>query len=207
LRVHSRCLEIIADEVQNCASLEKVYGKEIGDIHPAPCHEVHVQSILFAGLRASGYFTMAGANYFDDRSSPHRQVDLAVWLSDVPTWLYLEIKECEPQGGRGKVLEDARKLKEGDKSNNPRDQLRAVLAYGFKYGKPSTIRYQAKFEKVSKELEEEWKFEKIAIDHRSLAGQTYSCVQVGLWAIGLQEGPHLSGDGTGNPTLSSRGRS
>jgi hypothetical protein len=48
-RIHSRCLEILADEWQNCSSLVAVYDKVIGDIHPAPAREIHVQSVLFAG--------------------------------------------------------------------------------------------------------------------------------------------------------------
>jgi hypothetical protein len=72
-RILDRVTQVIADEVMNCASLVSTYPG-IGVLHPAVGREGHVQSLLFDGLRASGYFTFAEANYFAPKSSS-RQID------------------------------------------------------------------------------------------------------------------------------------
>src|SRR5260221_7855009 len=77
-RLLDRVTHIIADEELNCASLARTYPK-IGALHPALTREGHVQCLLFAGLRASGYFTLAESYYFLPASA-NRQIDLAVWL-------------------------------------------------------------------------------------------------------------------------------
>jgi hypothetical protein len=181
-RIHTRCLEIIADEVQNCTSLAAVYGAKIGEVHPAPSREVHVQSVLFAGLRASGYFTFAGALY-EMPANNRRQIDLAVWLPDDRRWFYMEVKPCEQQGGFGNVVADAQKLL-SDRPSDPKDRLRGVLAYGFKYPASGQDRYPMKFEKISKRLKP-MGFTRISIDHRDVKGPVYAYVQVGLWVTGL----------------------
>jgi hypothetical protein len=181
-RIHNRCLESISSEVQNCASLASVYGDDLGDIHPAPCREIHVQSVLFAGLRDSGYFTLAGAIYWMP-ANMRRQIDLAVWIPDVRRWFYLEVKPCEQQGGAANVRSDAEKLRD-DRPSDPRDRLRGVLAYGFKYDTAHGDRFPAKFEGISEELRPIG-FAPIAIDSRPLNDTRYPYVQVGLWAIGL----------------------
>src|SRR6202035_2518770 len=89
-RILSRATDTIADEVLNCASIAAVYPG-IGDIHPALCREAHAQSLLFAALRASGYFTLAEGAYFSPATAA-RRIDLTVWLSHVGRWLFLEIK-------------------------------------------------------------------------------------------------------------------
>jgi hypothetical protein len=194
-RIHDRCLDIIADEVQNCASLAEAYGMEVGNIHPAPAREIHVQSVLFAGLRASGYFTLAGSIY-DMPANKRRQIDLAIWLPDVRKWFYLEVKPCEQQGGSSNVIADAEKLK-NDKPADPRDQLRGVLAYGFKYRTRALDRYPAKFEKIGEALEP-MEFRQFGPGHRDLNGGNYRYVQVGMWVIGLDPDAGRSRRATGN---------
>src|SRR5687767_253224 len=94
IRILDRVTHIVADEVLNCSSLTAAYPG-IGELHPAAGREGHGQSLLFAGLRASGYFTLAEANY-SVPGSTSRQIDLALWLPDVQLWFYLEIKPCGP---------------------------------------------------------------------------------------------------------------
>ena len=107
-RILERVTHIIADEVLNCTSLAATYPA-IGDLHPAFGREGHGQCLLFAGLRASGYFTFAEASYFAPTSTS-RQIDLAVWLPDVQRWLYLELKPCGPHWGYQQVIDDAEKF-------------------------------------------------------------------------------------------------
>src|SRR5262249_27966475 len=86
---------------------------------------------MFAGLQASGYLTFATANYFKPASNS-RQIDLAVWLPDLQRWLYLELESCGPHLGYLPVLADAQKLID-DKPTDERDQLRALIVYGFRH--------------------------------------------------------------------------
>jgi hypothetical protein len=122
-RIHARCLDIIAEEVQNCSSLADLYG-ECGNVSPAFRREVHVQSLLFAGLRSSGYFTMAGVDYFH-RDPTSWQVDLAIWLPEALRWFYMELKHCEQQGGYPQALSDRDKFV-ADGPLDERDRLRGL---------------------------------------------------------------------------------
>src|SRR5262249_11502168 len=135
------------------------------------------------GLRASGYFTMAGENYFVPDSTS-RQIDLALWIADERRWLFLEVKPCWQQGGYLKVLEDAKKLTTVDKSRDPRDQLRGILAYGFKWAAGPHDEFPEKYESLSQELGEKG-FTTIGVDKHDLEGPTYPYIQVGLWVTGL----------------------
>jgi hypothetical protein len=180
-RILSRCIEIIADEVLNSASLSALYPM-IGDLHPAVGREVHVQSLLFAGLRSSGYLTFASANYFVPASNS-RQIDLAVWLPDVQRWLYLELEPCGPHFGYLSVLSDARKLIE-DNPTDERDQLRALIVYGFRHPFQKKDGFRTKYERTSAELQR-LDFAEVGITHRPLHGVEYLYVLAGLWALGL----------------------
>lgn len=180
-RILSRSTEIIADEVLNCASLRATY-LAIGDLHPALCREAHVQSLLFAGLRSSGYLTFAEANYFAPASNS-RQIDLAVWLPDVRRWLYLELEPCGPHFGYLPVLADAQKLID-DKPTDDRDQLRGLFVYGFRHPIKERDGFPKKYQEMSGELQQRG-FTEVGIIHRPLEGVEYPYVQAGLWVLGI----------------------
>ena len=154
----------------------------MGTLHPALGREGHMLSLVFAGLRASGYLTFAQASYYTPRSNS-RFIDLAVWLPDASRWLYLELKPCGAQGGFGNVLLDARKLKD-DNPRDPYDQLRGVLAYGFRTESTHQDGFKNKYVDLSKELKLSG-FEEIQIQRRELEGNEYHYVQTGLWCLGL----------------------
>jgi hypothetical protein len=179
-RLLDRVTAIFADEVLNCTSLSKLYPG-IGDLHPAICREGHVQGLLLAGLRASGYYTVAEANYFVP-SSNSRQIDLAVWLPDVARWLYLEVKPCHPLYGYQGVLDDAEKLR-GDSPTDTRDQLRGVLTYGFRGPAIQRDFFPKKYQELGAKLIA-MNFQQIGMACRSLDGTDYSYVQAGLWVLG-----------------------
>jgi hypothetical protein len=180
-RILSRATEIIVDEVLNAASLRAIY-QDIGDLHPAVCREGHMQSLLFAGLRSSGYFTIAEANYFKPMSNS-RQIDLAVWLPDVHRWLYLEIEHCGTQAGYGNAFWDAKQLVE-DSPVDRADQLRAVLVYGFRTQVNRRDDFKDKYEELNAELQKQG-FELIQIQDRLLEGEGFVYVQAGLWVLGV----------------------
>jgi hypothetical protein len=179
MRILDRVTHVVADEVLNCASLVATYP-DIGELHPALGREGHAQSLLFSGLRASGYFTFAEANYATPGSNS-RQIDLAVWLPDNQVWIYLEIKPCGPYWGIQAVLADAEKLV-ADQPTDPRDRLRGVLAFGFRdpVGRDS---FPHKYEDLSTRLQA-LGFREVGTRTRSLEGTTHSYVQAGLWVIG-----------------------
>jgi hypothetical protein len=189
-RILRRANEIIVAEVVNVASLEDVY-KNMGSAdqpdywHPALGREGHIQNLLFAGLRSSGYFTYSQVPYFSTGSS-RRSVDLAVWLPDVHRWLYLELEYLGPQSGLLNVPWDAQKLID-DNPTDPRDQLRAVLAYGFGEKSTQLERFRDKYRiGLSTELKGKG-FEEILIEERDLtSGPQYVRVQAGLWALGVE---------------------
>ena len=177
LRLLDRVTHIIADEVLNCASLARTYP-QVGNLHPALRREGHVQSLLFDGLRASGYFTLAEANYFVPLSAS-RQIDLAVWLPDVLVWFYLEVKPCSPYYGVQPVVWDAQKLID-DKPTDLRDRLRGVLAYGFRDRVKERDGFPQKYKGIITELAP-LGFREVGIQCRSLEGTEYTYVQTGLW--------------------------
>ncbi len=179
LRVLDRITHLIADEVLNTVSLALTYP-EIGDLHPALTREGHVQALLFAGLRGSGYFTIAEANYFMPASAS-RQIDLAVWLPDARLWLYLEVKPCSPHYGYQGVLADAHKLVE-DRPADPRDRLRGALAYGLRHPVKEKDGFPEKYRQLGAELLP-LGFREVGIRRRSLEGADYLSVQAGLWVI------------------------
>jgi hypothetical protein len=179
-RILDRVTHIIADEVLNCSSLTSTYPG-IGDLHPALGREGHGQSLLFAGLRASGYSTFAEANYFAPASNS-RQIDLALWLPDIQLWLYLEVKPCGPYYGYQGVLGDAHKLID-DRPVDRRDWLRGILAYGFRDPVKERDGFPKKYSEITAELAP-LGFREIGIRTRSLEGTGYCYVQAGLWVIG-----------------------
>jgi hypothetical protein len=182
-RILDRVTHIIADEVLNCMSLAATYhDHDIGDLHPALGREGHMESLLFGGLRASGYFTMSQAGYF--AGAPSRQIDLAVWIPDTRAWLYLEIKPCWPDGGNQPVLDDAQRLID-DQTTDRRDRLKAVLAYGFRWPVREPDGFPQKYLDLSAELEQ-MGFSRVGIRCRSLEGTRYLYVQVGLWILNCQ---------------------
>jgi hypothetical protein len=155
----------------------------IGDLHPALGREVHIQSLLFAGLRASGYLTFASANYFKPASNS-RQIDLGVWLPDVKRWLYLELEPCGPHLGYLPVLADAQKLID-DNPKDDQDKLRGLIVYGFRHPvQEERDGFRRKYEEMSSELEQRG-FTKMGITSRSLEGMDYLYVLAGLWVLGL----------------------
>ncbi len=137
-----------------------------------------MQALLFDGLRASGYFTIAEANYFVPASAS-RQIDLAVWLPDARLWLYLEVKPCSPHYGYQGVIADAQKLME-DRPFDPRDRLRGVLAYGFRHPVKEKDGFPEKYQQLGMGLLP-LGFREIGIRRRSLEGTDYLYVQTGLW--------------------------
>ena len=179
-RILDRVTHIVADEVLNCTSLSSTYSG-IGDLHPALGREGHGQSLLFAGLRASGYFTLAEENYFVPTSTS-RQIDLALWLPDVQRWLYLEVKPCGPYWGYQGVIGDAQKLV-NDQPQDARDRLRGVLAYGFRDPVKERDGFPKKYEEIS-EILAPLGFRKVGIRTRKLEGTGFVYVQAGLWVIG-----------------------
>jgi hypothetical protein len=177
-RILDRVTQIIADEVLNCISLAETYPC-MGDLHPAVCREGHMESLLFGGLRVSGYSTISQADYFTGR--PSRQIDLAVWIPDTRAWLYLEIKPCWPDGGCQEVLDDAQRLID-DRTTDPRDRLKGVLAYGFRWPVRDPDGFPAKYEQLGVQLEQ-MGFFTVGIRRRPLEGTRYLYVQAGLWIL------------------------
>jgi hypothetical protein len=162
------------------------------DLQLSVCREAHIGSLLFAGLRASGYFTFAQGSYFVPRANG-RQIDLTVWLPDVQRWLYLEVEPCGTQAGLGCLLPDARKLIEDDPTD-PRDYLRALLVYGFRTPTSHRDMFADKYrERLDTELGQ-LGFRNVDIINRQVDGDpkiTY--VQTGLWVVGelsLLDAPH-----------------
>ena len=185
-RLLTRSAEIIADEVRACVSLTKLYdtiGNLETDLQLSICREAHFGSLLFAGLRASGYFAFAQGNYFRPKA-PGRQIDLTIWLPDVQRWLYMEIEPCGTQAGLGCVPTDAKKLID-DAPTDLRDVLRALLVYGFRTPTSHQDLFRDKFhERLDSELAE-LGFSNIGIVSREVEGDpriTY--VQTGLWVVG-----------------------
>ncbi len=182
----SRATDIITDEVLNCSSLAELHAMKFADVHPAFCREAHIQSLLFAGLRPAGYFTLAETTY-ETPTSPSRRIDLGVWLPDRDARLYLEVEQCGPQAGFQYVLRDARKLIE-DRSTNPRDQIRAVFVYGFSGPESREDGFREKYESMGAALEEKG-FTRVGINYRKLGVKLFNCLQTGLWALGSSRAP------------------
>jgi len=177
-RIHLSCLDSLANEVRHGLLVKATYPG-IGDIHPGEGREGHVQQLLFMGLRQAGYFTLAETSYFRGRSAG-RQIDLGVWIPDVERRLFLEVKPCGPQMGDPQVRRDAKKLVD-DNPPDPRDQLRGVLAYGFR-DPVNRDDFPGKYERTGEELAR-LGFEQIGVARRSLEGGAYTYVQVGMWVI------------------------
>jgi hypothetical protein len=134
-RILSRCTEILSDEVLKSVAMSQLYPA-IGRIHPALSRKAHVQHLLFAGLRQSGYFVLAEENYFVP-ASKSRQIDLAIWLPDSRVWLYLEIEPCWPLYGYQPVLVDAQKLTNTTRRSPPAGrQVARKVWYRFRVASP-----------------------------------------------------------------------
>jgi hypothetical protein len=178
-RLLRRLVDIIRDEVANCASLAELYP-EMGDIHPALCRERHVQNLMAQGARQAGYFTLSECNYFVP-ASEGRRIDLGLWITDVRQWLYLELEPCGPLFGYQGVLADAQKLV-ADVPKDVRDQLRSLVVYGFRDRVKERDYFPDKYEELSEKLGE-LGFKKIEIRRCQLDSPDYTYFQAGLWVL------------------------
>jgi hypothetical protein len=97
-------------------------------------------------------------------------------------WLYLEVKPCDPQAGDTKVLADAEKLID-DNPSDPRDQLRGVFAYGFRWQNTNEARFGQKYKNLSNKLVVKG-FSEVGICKRKFSESTNGYVQTGLWVLG-----------------------
>jgi hypothetical protein len=196
-RILARSTDIIADEVRNCVSMVKQYntiGTLENDLQLSYCREAHFVCLLFAGLRASGYFTIAQGNYFDPGANA-RQIDLTIWLPDVHRWLYMEVEPCGTQAGLGCVLPDAKKLI-ADTSKDPRDALRALLVYGFGTLTSHQDGFEEKYRVRLDGKLGELGFSSIGIESRRIEGDPrITQVQTGLWMVAAKGGQSLFCDG------------
>src|SRR6516165_10480116 len=77
-----------------------------------------------------------------------RRLQAAV-AADVQRWLYLELEPCGPHFGYLPVLADARKLID-DKPTDHRDQLRALIVYGFRHPVQERDGFPNKYQEMSR---------------------------------------------------------
>jgi hypothetical protein len=113
---------------------------------------------------------------------------MAVWLPDVRAWLYLEVKPCSPYNGFQEVVWDAQKLID-DQPTDPRDQLRAVLAYGFRDPVKGRDGFPNKYKQIGDRLLQ-LGFHELGIRSRVLEGTEYVYVQAGMWVF-CDDVPHV----------------
>jgi hypothetical protein len=170
--------DAIYHEVSNIYSLSKLYPS-IGPIHPAECREQHIQSLFFVGLRTTGYYSHSETLYNNPKSL-NRRLDLACWLPDIQTWLFIELEHCSPLSGYMNVLTDAIKFKSDTRKSSP-PELKCLLVYGFR---DEVIRdnFPMKYLKLNNALLKAG-FSKINIQTTNLPNGSYKYMQSGLWTF------------------------
>jgi hypothetical protein len=172
-RLYTRTLDLLADEVGRVVALNALYD-DFGQEHPADTREGHVQSLLFAGYRAEGYFTEAETRYFWSAGS-RRQIDLGVFIPDSRVWLFLEVKPW----GDAEVLSDAKKLM-GDDPQDESDRLRGIVAYRFRDSTQGGGTLTDRSKGLSSKLKA-MGFREVGLGERDLQSGSFQSVEVGFW--------------------------